>query len=143
MTPTSLPLATMTSRLNRRPSLPTIPDLRFESSYLARVRPHIHLTRATPSPTREPSHDFDIVYDEKAAKEKETQQEVLLIDWGRLVWVTFLDQVLLVGLQGAAWYVAPADSAADLCLSRWQDAPQYLASTCLREVFGACRTTLR
>ncbi|KAF9027760.1 hypothetical protein BDZ89DRAFT_1066677 [Hymenopellis radicata] len=92
----------MTSRPSRRPSLPAIPDMRFETAYLRKVRPYIHLTRL-PTKSREPSDDYDIVYNEEAPKQMEEPRELLTIDWGNVIWATFRDQVLAMWLQGAVW----------------------------------------
>ncbi|KAF9015944.1 hypothetical protein BDZ89DRAFT_1023058 [Hymenopellis radicata] len=81
----------MTSRPSRRPSLPAIPDMRFETAYLRKVRPYIHLTRL-PTKSREPS---DVVYNEEAPKQREEPRELLTIDWGNVIWATFRDQVLI------------------------------------------------
>ena len=74
--------------------------MRFETAYLSKLRPYVHVTRTT-AQSREPSDDYDIIYDER---EKETQ-EVITIDWANVVWATFRDQVLGMWAQGAVWCV--------------------------------------
>jgi hypothetical protein len=64
----------------RRPTLATIPDLRFEQSYIQSIDQHVKFRRA-----------------------KDGQEEVLEIGWGPLLWSTFQKQVFAPFVQGAAW----------------------------------------
>ncbi|KAK0452390.1 hypothetical protein EV421DRAFT_898248 [Armillaria borealis] len=59
---------------HRRASVPPIPDLRFETAYLRKIRPFVHFEEAR--------DDFDAVGDEQPAR------EVLEIDWKNVFWVT-------------------------------------------------------
>ncbi|KAF9015941.1 hypothetical protein BDZ89DRAFT_1076028 [Hymenopellis radicata] len=92
----------MTSRPSRRPSLPAIPDMRFETAYLRKVRPYIHLTRL-PTKSRNRPMTMTLSTTRKRAKQMEEPRELLTIDWGNVIWATFRDQVLAMWLQGAVW----------------------------------------
>ncbi|KAK0192759.1 hypothetical protein F5146DRAFT_928057, partial [Armillaria mellea] len=76
---------------HRRASIPPIPDLRFETAYLRRIRPFVRFEEAPDG--------FEAVGDEQPAR------EVLEIDWKNVIWVTFRDQVLTMWIQGALWCV--------------------------------------
>ena len=76
---------------HRRASIPPIPDLRFETAYLRRIRPFIRFEEAPDG--------FEAVGDEQPAR------GVLEIDWKNVIWVTFRDQVLTMWIQGALWCV--------------------------------------
>ncbi|KAK0237968.1 hypothetical protein EDD85DRAFT_952140 [Armillaria nabsnona] len=71
---------------HRRASVPPIPDLRFETAYLRKIRPFVQFEEAR--------DDFEAVGDEQPAR------EVLEIDWKNVFWVTFRDQVLIMWIQG-------------------------------------------
>lgn len=76
---------------HRRASVPPIPDLRFETAYLRKIRPFVQFEEAPDG--------FEAVGDEQPAR------EVLGIDWKNVFWVTFRDQVLTMWIQGALWCV--------------------------------------
>ncbi|KAK0480583.1 hypothetical protein IW261DRAFT_1563269 [Armillaria novae-zelandiae] len=76
---------------HRRGSIPPIPDLRFETAYLRRIRPFVHFEEAPDG--------FEAVGDEQPTR------EVLEIDWKNVFWVTFRDQVLTMWIQGALWAI--------------------------------------
>ncbi|KAK0442749.1 uncharacterized protein EV420DRAFT_1278197 [Desarmillaria tabescens] len=90
---------------HRRASIPPIPDLRFETAYLSKIRPFVHLERV-PAP-REASDDFETVGDDilYGNEGKQPAREVLEIDWKNVLWVTFRDQVLTMWVQGALWAI--------------------------------------
>ncbi len=70
---------------------PPIPDLRFETAYLRKIRPFVRFEEARDG--------FEAVGDEQPAR------EVLEIDWKNVFWVTFRDQVMIMWIQGALWCV--------------------------------------
>ncbi len=76
---------------HRRASVPPIPDLRFETAYLRKIRPFVQFEEAPDG--------FEAVGDEQPAR------EVLGIDWKNVFWVTFRDQVMIMWIQGALWCV--------------------------------------
>ncbi|KAK0237961.1 hypothetical protein EDD85DRAFT_952134 [Armillaria nabsnona] len=76
---------------HRRASVPPIPDLRFETAYLRKIRPFVQFEEAR--------DDFEAVGDEQPAR------EVLEIDWKNVFWVTFRDQVMIMWIQGALWAI--------------------------------------
>ncbi|KZT69977.1 hypothetical protein DAEQUDRAFT_765020 [Daedalea quercina L-15889] len=80
--------------------IPAVPDLRFEQSYLASIKPYVHIER-TP--------DKQLTSDVKGkGKAVDTQgcasqvtAEVITVQWGRVVWITTRDQIISPLLQGA------------------------------------------
>lgn len=86
---------------NPRRHVPPIPDLRFEYSYLRSVRPLIHVERLE-RPVDEKGKG--VVSD--VSKRSWTPQELIKVQWIRLLWITTRDQVLSPFLQGAVWCVA-------------------------------------
>lgn len=72
-----------------------IPDLRFEYTYLKRVRPYVHVQRRT-------EEKYTDEKEEGAAEDTEGQ-EVVTVEWGKVIWITTRDQVISPLLQGALW----------------------------------------
>ncbi|KAK0237956.1 hypothetical protein EDD85DRAFT_952130 [Armillaria nabsnona] len=70
---------------------PPIPDLRFKTAYLRKIRSFVHFEEARDG--------FEAVGNEQPAR------EVLEIDWKKVFWVTFRDQVLTMWIQGALWAI--------------------------------------
>lgn len=85
----------------RRASLPPIPDMRFESAFLAKINPYVTVTRLR----RQPSEESDLVYVDAADEKLVPAGELIQIQWGNVIWATFRDQVLMMWLQGAVWCV--------------------------------------
>ncbi|KAI0683858.1 hypothetical protein BC835DRAFT_1422879 [Cytidiella melzeri] len=75
--------------------MPAVPDLSFERTYIKSIKPYIHMK------VSETHADGDGQTTELLTRTKEA--EVLRIDWGMILWVTFRDQLLPPFLQGAAW----------------------------------------
>ncbi|KAI0063360.1 hypothetical protein BV25DRAFT_1915275 [Artomyces pyxidatus] len=77
--------------VHHTPRLPTsvIPDLRFEQTYLKKIKPHVHVER------------------KGKGKEREHERgEVISVEWKKVVWITARDQVISPLLQGALWGAA-------------------------------------
>ncbi|KAF7970160.1 hypothetical protein HWV62_24864 [Athelia sp. TMB] len=86
------------SRSEGKP-LMAIPDLRYEQSYMRSVKPYIHLE---PRPEGHVAHavKLDVV------QVVDSERQIAKIEWGRLITVTFRDQVISPFLQGLIWGVA-------------------------------------
>lgn len=80
-----------------------IPDLRFEQTYLHRIRDCLHIQ---PSPATVPSEDGDYVSATNVVPLLTSSQQVIKIDWKSIAYVTLRDQVLMPMLQGILWWVA-------------------------------------
>lgn len=74
-----------------------IPDLRFEYTYLKRVRPYVHVQRKT--------EDKNTDKEGEEVAEDTEGEEVVTVEWGKVIWITTRDQVISPLLQGALWYV--------------------------------------
>ncbi|KAH9836311.1 uncharacterized protein C8Q71DRAFT_761791 [Rhodofomes roseus] len=82
--------------------MPAVPDLRFEQSYLASIKPYVHIERSV---VEQP------VVDEKGKGKaaelpgegdgSEVTTEVITVQWGRVTWITTRDQIISPLLQGA------------------------------------------
>lgn len=70
------------------PHISTIPDLRFEQSYLKSIAPYLR--------TRTIATD---------AGEHEAV-EIVSVQWGNVLWITARDQIISPLLQGTIWWVA-------------------------------------
>ena len=86
---------------------PSVPDLRFEYSYLRSIRPLVHVERVTPPTDEKGKGKEKAVEDDEEGSQVVKLEETVTVDWGRLVWVTTRDQVLSPFIQGAAWCVLP------------------------------------
>ena len=73
-----------------------IPDLRFEQTYLKRVGPYVHLKRKEKGTGKDKDDEFE---------DGAETQEVVTIEWGRIIWITTRDQVISPLIQGALWSV--------------------------------------
>lgn len=80
------------------PLIPTIPDLRFEQSYMRSIRLHLHLSPRADVEVQGLRRDVAPVVD--AARKIES------VEWAQVVWVTTRDQVISPFLQGALWSVS-------------------------------------
>ncbi|KAG5732232.1 hypothetical protein E4T56_gene11490 [Termitomyces sp. T112] len=82
-----------------RPSLPPIPDLRFEHSYLRSIQRFI---------TARQDQTSSSVYGGKSKDEVtlQTCSEVIDIQWTKVFWITMRDQVISPLLQGTLWAIA-------------------------------------
>ncbi|KAK7462832.1 hypothetical protein VKT23_007409 [Stygiomarasmius scandens] len=105
----------------RRPSLPPIPDLRYEYSYLRGVRRYIHVEKnlgpSHPSHSHVSSEDAETedLYEKSRQREKTDviavgrspagPSEIITVQWAPLLWVTVRDQVLSPLVQGCVWAV--------------------------------------
>ena len=112
---------------NSRPRLPVIPDLRFEYSYLRRVRPYVQIERSTTTSASasvltnvhhpdDPAHEYERINIPGDQKETEGNDktlspttpmipasEIIHVQWEKIVWITVRDQVVSPLLQGALW----------------------------------------
>ncbi|KAI5996208.1 hypothetical protein EDD15DRAFT_497970 [Pisolithus albus] len=87
------------SRLRRR--LP-IPDLRFEQVYLSRIRGCLHIEPQLPAPVSEDGQYAEVAHVTPLIT---ASQEVTIIDWQNIAYITFRDQVVIPLLQGMLWGV--------------------------------------
>lgn len=76
-----------------------IPDLRFEYTYLKRIVPYVHVQRRGEDKGKGKEG-------EETAESAEGGQEVVTVEWGKVIWITTRDQVISPLLQGALWYVS-------------------------------------
>jgi hypothetical protein len=102
---------------NSRPHLPVIPDLRFEYSYLRRVRPYVQIERSASASVLHPvnpAHEYERMNIPGDQKETEGNDktlsptpipasEIIHVQWEKIIWVTVRDQVVSPLLQGALW----------------------------------------
>jgi len=79
--------------------LPTIPDLRFEYSYLKSIQPFVKITRVGRKVQGMHEAEGGLVADE----DTDSSREIIEIEWGRVLWVTLKDQVLSPFMQGTVW----------------------------------------
>jgi hypothetical protein len=92
-----------------RPRLPDIPDLRFEYSYVRSVRRYVQVERVL-QPQSAEQEDYEAV-DASQQREKSGEvslrpSEVITVQWGKVIWVTFRDQVISPFVQGTLWYAS-------------------------------------
>ncbi|KAA1472471.1 hypothetical protein DENSPDRAFT_872218 [Dentipellis sp. KUC8613] len=73
-----------------------IPDLRFESTYLRRVAPHVHVERVG-AQTEDKGKGKEVVKE---------PYESIKVEWGKVVWITTRDQIISPLVQGALWGTA-------------------------------------
>ncbi|KAI0322918.1 hypothetical protein OF83DRAFT_273642 [Amylostereum chailletii] len=64
--------------------LSVVPDLRFEPTFMKKIGPYVHVTRANASHTSPTESD-----------------PVVRIEWSKVIWITAKDQVISPLLQGA------------------------------------------
>ncbi|EIW78421.1 hypothetical protein CONPUDRAFT_145659 [Coniophora puteana RWD-64-598 SS2] len=92
---------------HHRKRLP-IPDLRFEQTYLNRIKSCIHYE----SPRTEKGKQKEIPQDEDfkagihAVPLVDSSRIIARIDWGGVAWITLRDQVIMPLIQGMVWGVA-------------------------------------
>lgn len=88
-----------------------IPDLRFEQVYLKRIQDCIHIepvARDVKEKGREQSVVVDTEDTEFTASTHVTalinsSQQIVGVDWGKIVYITLRDQVMMPLLQGMLW----------------------------------------
>ncbi|KAH9933046.1 uncharacterized protein B0H18DRAFT_870951 [Fomitopsis serialis] len=73
--------------------MPAVPDLRFEQSYLASVKPYVHIERSL---AEQPAVDG-----KGKGKAVDAQATVVTVQWGRVMWITTRDQIISPFLQGS------------------------------------------
>lgn len=81
-----------------------IPDLRFEQTYLSRIRGCLHIEPQT-API---SEDGDYVAVTHVVPLINPSQQVISIDWWNVAYITWRDQVMMPLLQGILWWVVLA-----------------------------------
>ncbi|PPR04182.1 hypothetical protein CVT24_010775 [Panaeolus cyanescens] len=110
-----------------RPRIPTIPDLRFEYSFLRSVKPYVQLVRTPNSPQTPQEHKKllsaaavegddeelkkqlkdSVAADHASVGTSQAQtQEVIVVQWRKVFWATFKDQIMSPFLQGLLWAIA-------------------------------------
>lgn len=91
-----------------RPRLPVIPDLRFEYSYVRSVRRYVQVERVSPPQSSE-HEEYEAIdvprHQEKSGEVSLRPSEVITVQWGKVLWVTFRDQVISPFVQGTLWCV--------------------------------------
>jgi len=87
-----------------RPRKLPIPDLRFEQTYLRRIRGCLHIEPQT-API---SEDGDYVAVTHVVPLINPSQQVISIDWWNVAYITWRDQVMMPLLQGILWWVVLA-----------------------------------
>jgi len=109
---------------SRRFPLP-IPDLRFEQSYLKSIAPYIRRRDTVPKSRRNANEKEDNLKVEEKMDEVEAAtlvakvedlpderpSDIYAIEWQRVTYVTFRDQVISPLLQGLLWYSTSMISA--------------------------------
>ncbi|TFK26577.1 hypothetical protein FA15DRAFT_615503 [Coprinopsis marcescibilis] len=111
----------------------SIPDLRFEYSYLRSIQPFVKIQRVNNAVASTESESSDGEDDESYEKVNLTQKEVgrengetspplasqsseiIQVEWANVLWTTAKDQVLSPFIQGALWalasyYISPLSS---------------------------------
>ncbi|CBQ67512.1 conserved hypothetical protein [Sporisorium reilianum SRZ2] len=81
--------------------LPTLPDLRFEQSYLATIRGFLH--EDTPQHDADEKHHRVDVTHSAVRDEHELWLGNLRVEWFPILYVTLRDQLVSPLIQGAVW----------------------------------------
>ncbi|KAH9939557.1 hypothetical protein B0H21DRAFT_756510 [Amylocystis lapponica] len=102
--------------------IPTLPDLRFEYSYLRSVARYVHVERQTPADPK--GKGKAVVEEVEESGVVSAPSEVIEIQWGRVLWITTRDQVISPLLQGALWgvvghFLRPMMAVAGASISEW------------------------
>ena len=97
-------------RIANRRRIPPVPDMRFEYSYLRGVRQYVQLERPPRPTASEKGKERATNIDEEDEVQEEEEQEpgvgqIVQVQWGWILWITTLDQVISPLLQGAFWCV--------------------------------------
>ena len=79
-----------------------IPDLRFEQSYLKSIKAFVHIEQTSVSNESRKLEGQEIGKD--VTPIVDSSHQLVKIDWGKVVWVTFRDQIISPLFQGALWY---------------------------------------
>ncbi|KIJ61566.1 hypothetical protein HYDPIDRAFT_115728 [Hydnomerulius pinastri MD-312] len=88
-----------------------IPDLRFEQTYLSRIRTCIHIESAAQGAKEKQKEPTESAEEEEATYIAATHvnplinssQQVVRVDWGKVAYITLRDQVMMPLLQGMLW----------------------------------------
>ncbi|PVG00795.1 hypothetical protein CPB86DRAFT_871644 [Serendipita vermifera] len=84
--------------------LPPIPDFRFESAYLAAIRPFVHKSPEGPSPNVPGTKNEAIAEASGVVSDARFDYGVpLRINWGAVLWVTLRDQVIVQFITGGVY----------------------------------------
>jgi len=114
-----------------REKLPTIPDLRFEYSYLRGVRQYVHVERMYSVLTQQHRRmsTKELLDDQgkvglpdvtsqggsqRTSDQSTSPKEVIHVQWKKAIWATTRDQVISPFLQGAFW-----------CVVSWRNMPSF------------------
>ena len=83
-----------------------IPDLRFEQVYLKRIQDCIHIgpvARGEEKPAVVDVEDTEFTASTHTTPLINSSQQIVRVDWGKIVYVTLRDQVMMPLLQGMLW----------------------------------------
>ena len=83
----------------------SIPDIRFEQTYLSRVLSCLHVEQipGRAGDVNSPSSSDPFSAATHVSPVITSSQQITRIDWGKLVWITVRDQVIMPLLQGMLW----------------------------------------
>ncbi|KAJ3809538.1 hypothetical protein EV368DRAFT_44044 [Lentinula lateritia] len=103
------------SAAHSRPHFPSLPDLRFEVTYLQSIQPYIRFhQRPANAKTKIPDFaEIDQITSMKTKSLKLSEGEDLIeIEWLGVLWITVRDQIISPLIQGTLWalvsfYVSP------------------------------------
>ncbi|EKM57511.1 uncharacterized protein PHACADRAFT_251182 [Phanerochaete carnosa HHB-10118-sp] len=107
-------------------SVPTIPDLRFEHTYLKNIRQHVHVKYMQ-------TKSISDVTGKSEAQESSQGTEVVHVAWGKVLWITVREQVIGPLAQGLLWgvlrwYCLPSAAIFGQNFRAWWDRGNTLAS---------------
>lgn len=88
-----------------------IPDLRFEQVYLKRIQDCIHIEsiardvkeKGPELPVEVETEDIGFASATHTRPLVNSTQQVVRVDWGKVVYITLRDQVMMPLLQGMLW----------------------------------------
>jgi len=88
-----------------------IPDLRFEQVYLKRIQDCIHIEpvardvkeKGREQPPEVDAEDTEFIRSTHVTPLINPSQQVVRVDWGKIVYITLRDQVMMPLLQGMLW----------------------------------------
>ena len=79
-------------------SVPPIPDLRFEHTYLRNIRQHVRVENAKLPGASD-------MKEKNEAQEASLGTEVVHVRWGKVLWITVKEQIVSPLVQGMLWCV--------------------------------------
>ena len=79
-------------------SVPPIPDLRFEHTYLRNIRQHVRVENSKPPGASN-------LKEKGETQEASLGTEVVHVRWGMVLWITVKEQIVSPLVQGMLWYV--------------------------------------